>query len=302
MTKRTSRQRLVTSEKEGRPNSSRKLTVKQKKKHEKFDVKKPKKPPTAFFYFLEDFRKEFQEQNPNVKSMRDIGKACGEKWKTMTYEFLLNCGCFLKINSSVSNVKNRTEACLSHLAAKGALGLLPWPSTAAGMPLWLEAAASRLSQGGRVCEMSNRKDPAWNYGVEAELLKGMDGRDISSVSQKRISGPMDRFVMNIEEDEAKFGGNKKQGSEKEARDRTCMDIGKFFENGIAFNVVNSPSGAPCTLGSITVNTHKEKVKYYDIATEKRAEFDSAMADYIKKQESGEGEETEEDSEFDEYDA
>ncbi|KAG2684799.1 hypothetical protein I3760_10G092300 [Carya illinoinensis] len=34
----------------------------------------------------EDFRKDFQEQNPNVKSMRDIGKACGEKWKTMTYE------------------------------------------------------------------------------------------------------------------------------------------------------------------------------------------------------------------------
>ncbi|XP_057996866.1 high mobility group B protein 14 isoform X2 [Hevea brasiliensis] len=34
----------------------------------------------------EDFRKDFQEQNPDVKSMRDIGKACGEKWKTMTYE------------------------------------------------------------------------------------------------------------------------------------------------------------------------------------------------------------------------
>lgn len=57
-----------------------------KKKTEKLDPKKPKKPPTAFFYFLEDFRKEYQEENPNVKSMRDIGKACGEKWKTMTYE------------------------------------------------------------------------------------------------------------------------------------------------------------------------------------------------------------------------
>ncbi|XP_076949363.1 high mobility group B protein 14-like [Bidens hawaiensis] len=34
----------------------------------------------------EDFRKEFQEQNPNVKSMREIGKACGDKWKIMTYE------------------------------------------------------------------------------------------------------------------------------------------------------------------------------------------------------------------------
>ncbi|KAG2689051.1 hypothetical protein I3760_09G122300 [Carya illinoinensis] len=60
--------------------------AKQKKKKNKFDEKKPKKPPTAFFYFLEDFRKEFQDQNPNVKSMRDIGKACGEKWKIMTYE------------------------------------------------------------------------------------------------------------------------------------------------------------------------------------------------------------------------
>ncbi|KAF9590063.1 hypothetical protein IFM89_030375 [Coptis chinensis] len=34
----------------------------------------------------EDFRGGYQEQNPDVKSMRDVGKACGEKWKTMTYE------------------------------------------------------------------------------------------------------------------------------------------------------------------------------------------------------------------------
>ncbi|RYR64281.1 hypothetical protein Ahy_A03g010414 isoform A [Arachis hypogaea] len=66
---------------------------KKPKAKQKIDAKKPKKPPTAFFYFFpllsflrEDFRKEFQEQNPDVKSMRDIGKACGEKWKTMTYE------------------------------------------------------------------------------------------------------------------------------------------------------------------------------------------------------------------------
>ncbi|XP_043697281.1 high mobility group B protein 14 [Telopea speciosissima] len=60
--------------------------AKPKKKTKKEDANKPRKPPTAFFYFLEDFRKEFQEKNPDVKSMRDIGKACGEKWKTMTYE------------------------------------------------------------------------------------------------------------------------------------------------------------------------------------------------------------------------
>ncbi|KAL8468456.1 hypothetical protein ACS0TY_031607 [Phlomoides rotata] len=57
-----------------------------KKRVAKIDIMKPKKPPTAFFYFLEDFRKEYQEQNPDVKSMRHVGKACGEKWKTMTYE------------------------------------------------------------------------------------------------------------------------------------------------------------------------------------------------------------------------
>ncbi|GMH26302.1 hypothetical protein Nepgr_028145 [Nepenthes gracilis] len=72
---------------EVRPRSvkKRKGTTK-KKKIQKLDSKKPKKPPTAFFYFLKDFRKEYQEHNPEVKSMRDLGKACGEKWKTMTYE------------------------------------------------------------------------------------------------------------------------------------------------------------------------------------------------------------------------
>ncbi|KAH1048401.1 hypothetical protein J1N35_039185 [Gossypium stocksii] len=75
----------VVSEREKRPKSNSRPKSKLKKKT-KIDAKMPKKPPTAFFYFLEDFRKEFQEQNPDIKSMRDIGKACGEKWKTMTYE------------------------------------------------------------------------------------------------------------------------------------------------------------------------------------------------------------------------
>ncbi|KAK1325677.1 High mobility group B protein 14 [Acorus calamus] len=76
-----------------RENQTKKLSTtttlkpKKKQKQKKRDgADKPKKPPTAFFYFLEDFRKTFQEQNPDIKSMRDIGKACGEKWKTMTYE------------------------------------------------------------------------------------------------------------------------------------------------------------------------------------------------------------------------
>ncbi|CAI0452119.1 unnamed protein product [Linum tenue] len=49
--------------------------------------KKPKMPPCAFFFYMEDFRKEFHEQNPDVKSRaREFSKACGEKWKRMTYE------------------------------------------------------------------------------------------------------------------------------------------------------------------------------------------------------------------------
>ncbi|KAM7500662.1 hypothetical protein LguiA_025076 [Lonicera macranthoides] len=72
------------------PRPSKKPKTAAKKKIAKIDAKKPKKPATAFFFFLygllEDFRKEFHEQNPDVKSMRDVGKACGEKWKTMTYE------------------------------------------------------------------------------------------------------------------------------------------------------------------------------------------------------------------------
>ncbi|RZC65170.1 hypothetical protein C5167_008853 [Papaver somniferum] len=68
-----------------KPMSPKELKPKPKPK-KKEDSKMPKKPPTAFFYFLEDFRKEYQKQNPDVKSMRDVGKACGEKWKIMSYE------------------------------------------------------------------------------------------------------------------------------------------------------------------------------------------------------------------------
>ncbi|XP_075513657.1 high mobility group B protein 14 isoform X2 [Primulina tabacum] len=76
----------VKSSKNTKKSSRKANWTESKKRVAKFEDMKPKKPPTAFFYFLEDFRKEYQEQNPDVKSMRDIGKACGQKWKTMTYE------------------------------------------------------------------------------------------------------------------------------------------------------------------------------------------------------------------------
>ncbi|KAL8103475.1 hypothetical protein AgCh_027894 [Apium graveolens] len=78
------------------PKSGKKPKSGVKKKAAKIDSDKPKKPPTAFFYYLEDFRKGFQEENPEVKSMRDVGKACGEKWKTMSYEV-----CVIKLKDYV---------------------------------------------------------------------------------------------------------------------------------------------------------------------------------------------------------
>ncbi|XP_057870581.1 HMG1/2-like protein isoform X1 [Cryptomeria japonica] len=50
----------------------------------KKDPNQPKRPPTAFFVFLEEFRKTFKEENPNVKGVTAVGKACGEKWKEMS--------------------------------------------------------------------------------------------------------------------------------------------------------------------------------------------------------------------------
>ncbi|KAI3474444.1 hypothetical protein Pfo_029305 [Paulownia fortunei] len=56
----------------------------QKEKKAKKDPNKPKRPPSAFFVFLEEFRKTFKKENPNVKAVSAVGKAGGEKWKSLT--------------------------------------------------------------------------------------------------------------------------------------------------------------------------------------------------------------------------
>ncbi|PWA50511.1 High mobility group (HMG) box domain-containing protein [Artemisia annua] len=48
------------------------------------DPNKPKKPPSAFFVFLEEFRKTFKKENPTIKAVSAVGKAGGEKWKFMS--------------------------------------------------------------------------------------------------------------------------------------------------------------------------------------------------------------------------
>lgn len=75
---------------EDRKMGKRKATLKEDKKKVKKDKKakkdpnKPKRPPSAFFVFLEEFRKTFKKENPNVKAVSAVGKAGGEKWKSLS--------------------------------------------------------------------------------------------------------------------------------------------------------------------------------------------------------------------------
>ncbi|KAK8612823.1 hypothetical protein V6N13_092927 [Hibiscus sabdariffa] len=90
----------VVCERGKRPNSNSRPKMKHnKKKKTKIDAKMPKIPPSAFFYFLfkrtnltelsfsytegRTFVRDFKSRiRISSKSMRDIGKACGEKSKT----------------------------------------------------------------------------------------------------------------------------------------------------------------------------------------------------------------------------
>ncbi|XP_023733141.2 high mobility group B protein 3 [Lactuca sativa] len=48
------------------------------------DPNKPKRPASAFFVFMEDFRKQFKEDHPDNKSVATVGKVGGAKWKSMS--------------------------------------------------------------------------------------------------------------------------------------------------------------------------------------------------------------------------
>ncbi|THF98740.1 hypothetical protein TEA_017812 [Camellia sinensis var. sinensis] len=48
------------------------------------DPSKPKRPASAFFIFMEEFRKTYKEKHPNNKSVAAVGKAGGDKWKSMS--------------------------------------------------------------------------------------------------------------------------------------------------------------------------------------------------------------------------
>ncbi|KAG7015852.1 hypothetical protein SDJN02_23490 [Cucurbita argyrosperma subsp. argyrosperma] len=48
------------------------------------DPNKPKRPASAFFVFMEEFRKQYKKEHPNNKSVAAVGKAGGDKWKSLS--------------------------------------------------------------------------------------------------------------------------------------------------------------------------------------------------------------------------
>ncbi|GJZ00033.1 high mobility group B protein 7-like protein [Tanacetum coccineum] len=59
-------------------------TLKKTKKER--DPSKPKRLPTAFVLFMDDFRNEFKEAHPEYKKVSLVAKEGGEKWKSMIDE------------------------------------------------------------------------------------------------------------------------------------------------------------------------------------------------------------------------
>ncbi|KAK8658392.1 hypothetical protein V6N13_036599 [Hibiscus sabdariffa] len=69
-----------------KPSTAEPNPKKPKKLKKGKDPNAPKRPPTAFFLFMDDFRKSYKEANPDAKGVTGVAKEGGEKWKSMSDE------------------------------------------------------------------------------------------------------------------------------------------------------------------------------------------------------------------------
>ncbi|GMI91399.1 high mobility group B3 [Hibiscus trionum] len=72
--------------KSGRLAVNKKPTAKAGKKAGKAakDPNKPKRPASAFFVFMEEFRVQYKKEHPKNNSVAVVGKAGGDKWKSLS--------------------------------------------------------------------------------------------------------------------------------------------------------------------------------------------------------------------------
>ncbi|KAI3675858.1 hypothetical protein L1987_85454 [Smallanthus sonchifolius] len=73
----------VGDRKVGKKKAPAKAASKGKTKAAK-DPNMPERPSSASFVFLEEFRKTFKKENPNVKAVSAAGEVGGEKWNSMS--------------------------------------------------------------------------------------------------------------------------------------------------------------------------------------------------------------------------
>ncbi|VFQ67088.1 unnamed protein product [Cuscuta campestris] len=69
-----------------KPSEKKKTSSTQPKAKKPKDPNAPKRPPTAFFVFMQEFRKTFNEANPDNKKASMVAKEGGEKWNSLTDE------------------------------------------------------------------------------------------------------------------------------------------------------------------------------------------------------------------------
>ncbi|XP_026394713.1 HMG1/2-like protein isoform X1 [Papaver somniferum] len=48
------------------------------------DTVEPRRPASAFFCFLDEFRHTYKSKHPNNKSVSAVGKAGGDKWRSLS--------------------------------------------------------------------------------------------------------------------------------------------------------------------------------------------------------------------------
>ncbi|GAQ86113.1 high mobility group [Klebsormidium nitens] len=75
----------------GKADKQRKVPEKEskklaKKEKEARDPNLPKKPPSSYMLFMNDFRPRFKEENPDVRGVTEGAKAGGARWKSMSEE------------------------------------------------------------------------------------------------------------------------------------------------------------------------------------------------------------------------
>ncbi|VFQ60275.1 unnamed protein product [Cuscuta campestris] len=235
------------------------------KKVTKSDSDKPKRPPSAFFLYLEDFRMEFLEKNPEAKSMHDVGKACGEKWKTMTYEEKVR---YYDIATKKRTEFDRAMADYNKRKAFQENGEFEEDKDDSGFDDQCKEGGAESKTAASIEGLRRRTVPS-----RASWKRKTTSKKVTKSDSNMPKKPPTAFFFYLEDFRKEFQA-------KNPEVKSMRDVGKAC--GEKWKTM----------------TYEEKVRYYDIATRKRTEFDIAMADYNKRKENGEFEKDEDNSAFD----